>query len=167
MSSGVRTGVIAVCALVVGACHPTQEGPIPDAEQVVGSYQYSRGLEAEVRGNVATVFVEQDPQQLRRGGSLWAKVGPYIFLFSEETRQLLEEYTGLAAVRVVTRVGEAEVARALLVRDELSDILWTRSVNLAAHARRDGTSRITLLEDLVEWGEDHTDFEYNERYTRR
>ena len=40
-------------------------------------------------------------------------------------------------------------------------------MNIAGHARRDGTDRVTLLEDLVRWGEHHTTFEYNERYTRR
>jgi hypothetical protein len=68
---------------------------------------------------------------------------------------------------VVIRVGDAEVANALLARDELTDVLWRRSLNIAGRARRDGTSRMTLLEDLVEWGEDHTDFTYNPRYNQR
>ena len=56
---------------------------------------------------------------------------------------------------------------ALLLRGELSDLLWRRSMNIAGRARRDGTNRMTLLEDLVRWGEDHTTYEYNERYIRR
>ena len=55
----------------------------------------------------------------------------------------------------------------MLLRDELSDLQWRRSLNIAGLARRDGTNRMTLLEDLVRWGEDHTTYEYNERYTRR
>jgi hypothetical protein len=94
-------------------------------------------------------------------------VGPYIFLFTEETYQLFEDFPGLAAVRVVTKVGNARVASALLARDELSGVLWRRSLNIAGQARRDGTKRVTLLEDLVDWGEAHTDFTYNDRYTRR
>ena len=62
---------------------------------------------------------------------------------------------------------DATVASALLSRGELSDLLWRRSLNIAGQARRDGTNRMTLLEDLVRWGEDHTEYEYNERYTRR
>lgn len=68
---------------------------------------------------------------------------------------------------MVTKVGDATVASALLVRGELSDLQWRRALNIAGQARRDGTSRMTLLEDLVRWGEDHTQYEYNDRYTRR
>jgi hypothetical protein len=49
----------------------------------------------------------------------------------------------------------------------LSDVLWRRGKNIAGQARRDGTDRVRLLEELVAWGEAHTEFEYNERYTRR
>jgi hypothetical protein len=69
---------------------------------------------------------------------------------------------------VVTQVaGGPEVARALLTRAELTGVLWRRSLNIAGKARRDGTDRPSLLEDLVSWGEDHTDFEYSPRYTGR
>ena len=118
-------------------------------------------------GGLATSSKSVSSSQLRRGGALWAKVGPYIFLFSEEARGLFAAYPGLAGIRVETRVGRAPVASALLARGEVSDLLWRRSMNIAGHARRDGTDRVTLLEDLVRWGEDHTTFEYNERYTRR
>jgi hypothetical protein len=140
---------------------------LPDAGQVATYYDYEAGLETRVVGNVAVITVTQSAQQLRRGGSLWAKVGPYVFLFTEETRQLFEAFPGLAGVRVITTVGTAEVANALLLREELSGVLWRRSLNIAGLARRDGTTQVTLLEDLVEWGETHTEFEYNTRYTRR
>ena len=103
---------------------------------------------------------------LRRGGSLWAKVGPYIFVFSDETHQLFQDYAGLAGVRVVTTVGGVRVASVLLARETLSDVLWRRSLNIAGKARRDGTEQVTLLQDLVRWGEDRTEYEYNPRYTR-
>jgi len=151
----------------LAACQPARDLPLPDADQVVSYYEYDGDLQAEIAGNVAVLTVEQSAQQLRTGGTLWAKVGPYVFLFSDETRQLFLDYAGLAGVRVVTRVGDAEVANALLARDELTGVLWRRSLNIAGRARRDGTSRMTLLEDLVEWGEDHTDFAYNPRYTQR
>ncbi len=145
----------------------TADLPLPNDDQVIEAFQSERPLSAEVAGNVAVLRVEQSAQQLRRGGALWAKVGPYIFLFSEEARGLFDAYPGLTGIRVETRVGRATVASALLSRGELSDLLWRRSLNIAGHARRDGTDRMTLLEDLVRWGEDHTTFEYNERYTRR
>lgn len=163
-----RAVALIAVAATLGACAPAAEDlPLPSADEVVGYYDYANGIEAEVVGNVASITVEQDPHQLRDGGRLWAMVGPYIFLFTEETRQLLEDYPGLAGVRVTTRVGTAQVATALLAREEMPDILWRRSLNIAGRARRDGTNQMTLLEDLVEWGEGHTEFEYNPRFTRR
>jgi hypothetical protein len=151
----------------LGACGPERDLSLPEPEQVVSYYDYEGAMEAEIVGNVAVLTVEQSAEQLRRGGNLWAKVGPYIFLFSEETLRLFEDYGGLGGVRVITRVGSAEVANALLPREELTDVLWRRSLNISGLARRDGTARMTLLEDLVEWGEDHTEFTYNPRFTRR
>ena len=162
-------GVAVACAVTLGlaGCEPSTDGALPRAEQVGAAYQYEGGVQAEIVGNVAVVVVPQSAQQLRRGGKLWAKVGPYIFLFSEETRLLFEEYAGLAAVRVITTVGDTEVANARLLADELPDILWRRSLNIAGQARRDGTERMTLLEDLVDWGEAHTEYTYNERFISR
>jgi len=156
-----------VAGMALAGCMAPTDGTLPSAEAVVAAYQSDRAMEAEIVGNVAVLTVSQSPQQLRRGGKLWAKVGPYVFLFSAETRQLFEDYTGLAAVRVITKVGEADVANAMLLQSELSDILWRRSLNISGLARRDGTNRMTLLEDLVDWGEAHTEYTYNERYISR
>lgn len=156
-----------VVALGAWACTGSEELPLPTADEVETYYEYASDLQAEVIGNVAVITVEQSAQQLRSGGRLWAKVGPYIFLFTEETRQLFEDFPGLAGVRVITRVGSAEVADALLAHETLSGVLWRRSLNIAGRARRDGTKQVTLLEDLVEWGEAHTEYTYNERFTRR
>jgi len=169
LKRGRRRGAVmglGILLSVVGCDEPV-DLTLPSDDEVVAHYEYAGGLSAEVVGNVANVFVAQDARQLRRGGTLWAKMGPYIFLFSEETRSLFEAYPGLAGVRVVTRVGNAEVANALLPRDGLTDVQWRRALNIAGRARRDGTETLGLLEDLVHWGEDHTEFEYNPRYTRR
>jgi len=163
-----RSLTLVMAATTLAAqCPDSSEAGLPSASDVAGYYASDRGLEATVNGNVATIYVAQSAQQLRRGGALWAKVGPYVFLFTDETQQLLTDYPGLAGVRVVTRVGEAEVANALLLRNELNDVLWRRAKNIAGQARRDGTERVRLLEELVAWGEAHTEFEYNSRYTRR
>lgn len=155
-----------VAALSATGCSEAPAASLPDAGTVAAYYDYEGGLEARVSGNVAEITVEQPAAQLRRGGSLWAKVGPYVLLFSDETHRLLEEHPELAGVRVVTRVERGpEVARALLMRNELSGVLWRRSLNIAGRARLEGTERPTLLEDLVRWGEEHTEFEYNPRYT--
>lgn len=164
--ASVRTALL-LAVLAAPGCEAPEALAIPTAEQVEAYYDSDLDLGAEVVGNVATIAVSQDPQQIRRGGTLWAKVGPYVFLFTEETHSLFEAFPGLAGVRVVTRVGGAEVASALLGRDALSDVLWQRGKNIAGRARRDGSSRVTLLEDLVEWGESYTEFEYNSRFIRR
>jgi hypothetical protein len=118
-------------------------------------------------GNVAVITIVQPSRHISRGGTLWAKVGPYVLIFSKETEGLFQDYPGLAGVRAIT-VSSAgpEIARALLTRDELTDVKWRRALNISGLARRDGTRRPTLLEDLVEWGEEHTQFEYNPRYTK-
>ena len=164
-----RTIVAVGAALLVSACEEPVELTLPTAEEVTSAYASVGDLEeAQINGNVALVVVRQSSDQLWRGGTLWAKVGPYIYLFSTETRQLFDDYPGLAGIRVVTRTASGStVANALLTRDELTDVLWRRSLNISGLARRDGTQRITLIEDLIEWGEDHTEFEYNERYTQR
>lgn len=155
--------VVGGVALV--ACVEPPALAVPTAEEVVSHYASVTDLSAEIRGNVAAITVVQSADQLRRGGSLWARVGPYIYLFTEETHALFETYPGLAAVRVSTRTaGGVPIASAMLTRDELSGVLWRRSLNIAGQARRDGTERPARLEDLIRWGEEHTEFEYSAQY---
>lgn len=164
---GRSTLPVIASGVLFASCQPPPPSALPTASDVETYYESESDLRADVSGNVATITVAQDPQQLRRGGALWAKVGPYIFLFTEETQQLFEDYPALAGVRVVTQVGGSEVASALLHRGELTGVLWQRAQNIAGRARRDGSRQVTLLEDLVEWGEARTQFEYNERFLRR
>jgi hypothetical protein len=140
---------------------------LPSPSAVEEAFDYEGSLSASVLGNVAEVTIVQPERQIRRGGSLWAKVGPYVLLFSQESESLFREYPGLAGIRVVTTVpGGVEVARALLPRDTLNDLTWQRALNISGLARRDGTRRPTLLEDLVRWGEDHTEYSYSPRFVR-
>ncbi len=162
-----RSVLVAGLPLLLGLLAGCEERDLslPTARAVEAAYDYDGELSVTMSGNVAEVTIVQPAQQLQRGGSLWAKVGPYILLFSRETETLFQEYPGLAGVRVITRSGGNEVARALLPRDTLNDLTWRRALNIAGLARRDGTERPTRLEDLVRWGEDHTEHEYNPRYT--
>ena len=138
---------------------------VPTAEQVESVFLYDGELGAEIMGNVAEVRIAQPAAQLRRGGTLWAKVGPYIFLFSQETRTLFDTYNGLAAVRVITTgPGEDEVARAQLHRDQLNGITWGYALTASGRARRDGSTRPSRIEELVRFGEEHTEFKYAEEY---
>ena len=141
---------------------------VPSAGVVESYYPISAEYVVEMHGNVAVLVVEQEPDHLRRGGALWAKVGPYVYLFSEGTRDLFDDYPGLAGVRVVTRVPEGnEVARAALPRDALNAHTWKRALNLAGHVRTEGTRHVRTLEELIEWGEDHTEFRYDPGYVPR
>jgi len=160
-----RTLAVLAAACSLAACQPRGEPALPTVAQVASYYSYQGGVHAALNGNVAEITVPQPAAQLQRGGSLWAKVGPYILLFSDETRKLLDDYPALAGVRVITTVGRGtEVARALLARNELSDIQWRRALNIAGRARKEGTDRPALLDDLVRWGEEHTEYEYSKRY---
>jgi hypothetical protein len=159
--------MMAIGAALVPAACDEPDLTLPTSDDVASSYSYGGDLTVEMSGNVAEIRIVQPASQLRRGGTLWAKVGPYVILFSQETEDLFLAYPGLAGVRAVTVTpGGAEVARALLPRDALNGITWRRALNVAGLARRDGTRRPTLLEALVSWGEDRTEFEYNSRYIR-
>ena len=139
---------------------------LPSESEAGAHYANSSDLTVRVSGNVVEVAVDQPRRQVRRGGSLWAKVGPYIYLFTDETESLLREYPGVSGVRVITRTGRGnvEVARAFLHRDSLNELTWRRARNIAGKARKEGTRRPVLLEDLVEGGQDHTEFGYNEDF---
>ncbi len=166
-----RTGnvcALAFLALLAAGCGEPAQPHLPTPEEVAAYYSYDGGVNVTINGNVAEIAVDQPTAQLSRGGKLWAKVGPYVLLFSKETEQLFTDYPDLAGVRVITRITRGpEVARALLTRNELSGILWKRALNIAGNARLDGTEKPALLDDLVRWGEDHTTFDYNPRYTNR
>lgn len=141
---------------------------LPDPEQVQAVYA-AHGLTAEFRysGNVLELVVQQPADQLRRGGALWARVGPYIYLLSPGTRALFDDYPGIAGVRAITMVGDTEVARALLPRDTLTEIGWRRALNVLGHALEEGTTRPVTMDRLVQFGEQHTHYEYNPDYVSR
>ncbi len=166
--TGLPRSLAALTAVMAAlACEPV-ELVLPTAEEVTGYYEYGGRLTAALDGNVAEVTIVQSAAQLRRGGALWAKVGPYVLLFSDGTRRLLVDYNGLAGVRVITKsTGGAQVAEAFLARGTLNELTWRRALNIAGIARRDGSEKPSRLEDLVRWGEDHTEFEYNPRYIGR
>jgi hypothetical protein len=80
---------------------------------------------------------------------------------------VFEDVPGVSAVRVITHLPDGEeVARAMLRRDELSDILWRRTLNILGHALQEGRQNPRRLEELTEWGEEHTEFHYNPAYVQ-
>lgn len=186
---GSRLAVFMILATAATACDILNDEPLPMPTEleVRTLYEEHPGMtEIRLSGNVVTISFTQAIEQLWRGGSLWARVGPYIHLFSPSTRKLLERYPGVAAVRVIThapagtgrRSGTGgpdgtespggsegnEIARAMLVRDTLSQIEWRRSLNLLGHALQAGSNDPSRLMDLADWGESHTDYQYNPDY---
>lgn len=156
-------------ALTAAACGDDAPVRLPTPAQARAIYEKNVGVDSvALNGNVVEFRIRQPSSQLQRGGSLWARVGPYVYLFSPATRKLFDTYPGLAGVRVITTGPRGtEVARALLPRDTMSDIKWRRSLNLLGHALQQGTQKPTLLEDLIDWGERHTQYEYNKEYLPR
>lgn len=156
--AGLLTAGLAV-AMLAGGC-AERELTLPETAELEGLY----GPAAEVRlqGNVVDIQVEQDPEHLVRGGDLWAKAGPYIFLFSPQTRDIFQRYDGVAAVRVRTirGPGGVPVAQAMLHRDTMRAVAWSRASQAVARARQEGTERPWLLEDLVRIGEEWAHYEY-------
>lgn len=155
--------VVAACDRILPHRPDTELPPIEDVRAVYESHGVPG--EIEYNGNVVEVAVAQPFEQLRRGGSLWARVGPYIYLFSPATRETFDSWEGIAAARVITRTPDGvEVARALLARDRLHAITWQRTLNLLGTALRDGTERPVAMQNLVDWGERHTEHSYNPQY---
>lgn len=152
---------------VLSGCREAPEYPVPTAAEVEAFYQVRGDLEVSMNGNVAELAINQNADQLRRGGATWARVGPYIYLFSEATQSMLEAWPGVAAVRVTTRPpsGEGMVATVFMRRDELNALTWPRALSLAGLARRDATESPGRMTDLIRYGEETvTEFEYNPRY---
>lgn len=165
----------AACAVVVVlaavGCEQLQEyvdrQPAPPAvEDVAPYYARFQGVDSvRMSGNVAVLHVEQPYDQLERGGSLWARVGPYVYLMTPATRSAFTDHPGLAAVRAITYLpGGEEVARAMLRRDALTDVLWRRTLNLLGHALQSGQENPRRLEELREWSERYTEYRYNPKY---
>lgn len=138
--------------------------PTPEAAKL--AFSKNHGVrKVAVKGNVVIFHIRQPGGDLRRGGSMWAEVGPYIYLFSPGTRNLFQRYKDLGGVQVTTvTYGGQEVATALLPRDTMSELLWQRSLNILGHALKDGSSNPAALDTLINWGEAHTRFNYNKRF---
>lgn len=163
----VTLGVLAAVALAAAAaCEPGENRDLPPAT-VLDSIFGDR-VQSSLNGNVVELRVTQDASQLTRGGPIWAKAGPYIYLFTPQTRSLLERYGGVGGVRATTldRRGEL-IARALLERTTLNSVTWPKAINVAGLARTQGSERPQRMVDLAEYGEEHTSYEYSEQYVRR
>lgn len=162
-SRALRNLATVAVAGLVATCAPKPSTDLPTTEALAATYGETARVMLD--GNVAEVQVTQSPEQLRRGGPIWAKAGPYIYLFTPQTQSLFTDYGGLGGIRVTTVDGRGElVARALLQRSTLNSATWPRAINVAGRARVDGTTRPQTMVDLAEYGQDHTSYEYSQQY---
>ncbi|MFW6039478.1 MAG: hypothetical protein ACOC9N_00205 [Gemmatimonadota bacterium] len=163
--SPVVAGLLIAALGGIGACDSEPARELPG--QVALDSVYGERVDASLNGNVVELAVTQDGDQLSRGGSVWAKAAPYIYLFTPQTQELLQAYGGIGGVRVTTLDTNGRlVARALLERDTLNSVTWPRAINVAGRARVEGTRRPQTMVDLADFGEEHTSFEYSQRYVR-
>jgi hypothetical protein len=158
--------LLLLLALLAGGCGGAERSErLPEPE--AAAERYSADARGELRGNLLQIELTVDPQTLR-GGPIWARSGPYFYLFSPPTQELFAEFADLAAIRVVTAIPDGtEVARAELRRDALNEVRWREALFRSAVAQRDGTERPRALEELRYFGEDHTEFRYNPEFAGR
>jgi len=159
-----RAGLL---VLVLAGCEVEREGapPPPSASEIAAIYARVGSFDVEMSGNVAQVTTIIDRDDYAMGGELWARASPYIFLFSPATQTALSEYPGLGGVRVIVRYSDgAMVAQARLDRATMTSGRWNQVLGLASRARSEGSARPGLMRDLVRWGEDNTDYQYNPDY---
>jgi hypothetical protein len=147
--------------LLIGCSGEHRDWVLPDPG--VAATWFGPGTEASIDGNVLEIRGTMDSEHLRRGGRIWARSGPYFYLFNVHVQQMLHEYPDLAAVRVRTFTAEGdEIAVAMLTRDRLTEPRWREGLARASLAQQEGTSNPRLLERLIQFGEDNTAFEYRE-----
>jgi hypothetical protein len=165
MNAASRAVLLAVTAVTLAGCGQADELRLPNHEDLAGLYGESPTV--SLNGNVVDIEVYQAADQLRRGGATWAKVGPYIYLFSPQTQDIFESWSGVGGVRVTTTDGRGRlVARAMLPRGTLNSLTWPRAINLVGKARLEGTRRPSYILDLIEYGEETADYEYSTNYVK-
>lgn len=164
-ASPLAAGLLIAALGGIGACEAEPARELP-SEAALDSV-YGERVDISLNGNVVELTVTQDSDQLSRGGSVWAKAGPYIYLFTPQTQELLQAYGGIGGVRVTTLDANGRlIARALLERGALNSVTWPRAVNVAGRARVEGTQRPQTMVTLADFGEEHTTYEYSQRYVR-
>jgi hypothetical protein len=154
-------GVLALLlVLALGACEaPQREWVLPDPAEAAA--WFGDQAEARLSGNLLEIRGTMDEDFLRRGGRIWARSGPYFYLFNVHVQRLFQEYPDLAAVRAIalTPRGE-ELSRATLHRDALNEFTWRDALARASIAQQQGTESPRRIEELIRFGEDRTEFEY-------
>jgi hypothetical protein len=165
MTSGIRTLMwglgMALLLGVVGCAREARARVLPPTSEV--TEWFGEGTTAEFNGNLLAITGPMEPEHIRGGGQLWARSGPYFFLFNVHIRDLMVEYPDIAAVRatVVTADGDY-LASATLNRDRMNEFRWREALAQSSLAQRQGTENPRLIEQLVRFGQDNTEYDYGE-----
>lgn len=156
----------ALVAITAAAAAPTGCDHARDAELRLpdpDSTEAWFGSDAEVRldGRVLEISGTLPEGFLERGGVIWQRSGPYFFIFNVHMRELIQEYPDLAAIRAIVHDDSGqELARATLPSGTLTEGAWDEGVRLASRAQTEGTENPRRIEQLIEWAEDRTEYEY-------
>ncbi len=155
-----RLAFVAVMLGSIGCDRAAREWVLPDPVEVAD--WYGEGTEARFDGNLLEIRGTIDPEFLRRGGRIWARSGPYFYLFNVHVHRLLIEYPDIAAVRAIAVTeGGDELAVATLARGAMNEPRWQEAMARVAYAQRDGTENPRLVERLIQFGEDYTEYSYH------
>ena len=90
----VKLAFVAVAGVASGiaGCQGDQSPLVtPSASDVETYFEYEGSLAVSMSGNVAQVTVVIDQEEYRMGGRVWAMASPYIFLFSQATKEAFED----------------------------------------------------------------------------
>lgn len=157
----VRIALLALTGLGCAGTSSERGWELPAAEEV--AEWFGEDIEVAFDGNVLDIRGTMGPDVLRRGGRIWARGGPYFYLFNVHVQQLLIDYPDIAGVRAttLTEAGE-EIAVVTLLRSDLNEIRWREALARASLAQREGTDNPRLVERLIRFGEDHTEYRYGE-----
>ncbi|MEX2584106.1 MAG: hypothetical protein WD766_12570 [Gemmatimonadota bacterium] len=160
MSALRALGVTLLLGAVAACARGEEDWVLPDPGMV--TEWFGESAEARLDGNVLEIRGRMEPDHLRRGGRIWARSGPYFYLFNVHVQRILVDYPDVAAVRARTfdQRGQ-EVATATLSRDRLSEFRWDEALARASLAQQEGTRSPRLVERLISFGEDHTEYTYS------
>jgi hypothetical protein len=154
--------LVAACVLAWGCEEPDAGQPgLPDPQEV--EEWFGEGTDVELEGNLLVVRGTIGTDYLQRGGRIWARSGPYFYLFNVKVQELMVAYPDLAGVRA-TAVAEdgRQLATALLRRNALNELRWDEALRRATLAQTQGTDNPRYVERLIQFGEDYTEYEYTD-----
>ena len=152
---------VVTAVLALGCEAPATQPALPDPQQA--QEWFGEGTQVALEGDVLVITGTIEADYLRRGGRIWARSGPYFYLFNIKVREFFTNHPGLAGVKATAVTEDGRVlATATVHRNGLNELRWQEALARASLAQTEGTDNPRLVERLIQFGEDHTEFEYAE-----